>query len=122
MISSKSVANEVPPEVDETGDAPTMVMYPVQTSAPLEPVAGEPRKVVGVRAWGEPADDEPIGGEATQVISHVSQQELLSDELVIPRSAGGVSKKQEQSSGAKSPELLAELKAVINKKFDEIVN
>ena len=122
VISSKSVANEVPPEVDETEDAPTMVMYPVEPSAPLEPVAGEPRKVLGVRAWDESADDEPIGGEATQVISHVSQQELLSNELVIPGSAGGVSKQQEQSSGAKSPELLAELKAVINKKFDEIVN
>ena len=121
MSSSKSVASQVSSEpVDEVEEAPTMMMEPVQPVGDAPFGSAEGRKVIGARTWAEPvaAEADEVGDEATQVISHLSQEDLLKDDLVIP----GAAPSKPQSQGGDEPELLAELKAVINKKFDEIVD
>ena len=92
----------------------------------------EPRKVIGGHLWGEEPDDPQDELANTQIINKVTVDDHAAEPLppVSPKGASPVSdplrgtassRPKKDASEGDDLELLQELKAVINKKFDELM-
>jgi hypothetical protein len=106
-------------------------------AAGTEPPSAEPRRVIGARSWAAPSESEEGGDLAnTEIMQRVTDNDMppvslpsLEPKLPEPSSrvapgASSTSKPSEGGPAKKAPaetDLLAELKAVINKKFDELL-
>lgn len=150
IISAKDLPGEeaagddaaIQSAVAESIDAGFEAAEPVAVGAPLShptarataepPQAAEPRKIIGARSW-EPEEGLEGSGEddlaSTQVIPAFSagQSESVPVQIVPLKGAAAAAEKKPAPKKASGPErvddrqLLAELKSVINRKFDDLM-